>query len=331
MLPPELQAALERELHAAHGSSLRRASAGLSHRYREQHGRSTSRVVRGEEDVLAYAAFRLPATYAAIRASLRSLHERVPDWTPFSLLDVGAGPGTAAWAAADSWSSLERITLIERDEGMIRLGRSLAANARTTALGSANWQRLDVAGPWQTEPADLVIIGYVMGELEAGERAVLIQRAWNHALGACVVVEPGTPRGSEIVRAATEELNHLGAQIAAPFPCDWVCVEGPNDWCHFSERVPRSRVHRAVKAVELAYEDEKYSYVAATRMPSRPIAATVTRHPQIRAGHIRLDLCTPNGIKRVIVTKKDREAFRRARGLRWGSAIDVDDAPLFGL
>lgn len=66
-------------------------------------------------------------------------------------------------------------------------------------------------------------------------------------------------------------------------------------------------------------------------MTSRPIAARVTRHPQTRPGHIRLDLCTRTGIKHVIVTKKYREAFRRARDLRWGSAIDVDDAPLFGL
>ena len=33
----------------------------------------------------------------------------------------------------------------------------------------------------------------------------------------------------------------------------------------------------------------------------------------------------------MIVTRKDREAYRRAKDLVWGSAIGVEEAGLFGL
>jgi ribosomal protein RSM22 (predicted rRNA methylase) len=62
--------------------------------------------IRNDLDALAYAAVRMPATYAAIRASLEAAGEIIPDFAPRSLLDVGADPGTAAWAAQDLWPSI---------------------------------------------------------------------------------------------------------------------------------------------------------------------------------------------------------------------------------
>lgn len=81
----------------------------------------------------------------------------------------------------------------------------------------------------------------------------------------------------------------------------------------------------------MSYEDEKYSYVAVSRAEGLPIAARVIRHPQVRSGHIRLVLCTPVGVKHVVVARSNREAYRRARELRWGSAIPVEDGRLYGL
>ena len=117
----------------------------------------------------------------------------------------------------------------------------------------------------------------------------------------------------------------------APFPHGWNCAEGPNDWCHFAERVPRTRIHRGAKEAALAYEDEKYSYVAASRARGVPIAGRVTRMPQIRSGHVRLTICTPAGIQHLVVPRSRKEAYRKARDLKWGSAIEEEDAALFGL
>ena len=42
---------------------------------------------------------RMPACYAATARVLHELHECRPGLQPESMLDFGAGPGTATWAA----------------------------------------------------------------------------------------------------------------------------------------------------------------------------------------------------------------------------------------
>jgi ribosomal protein RSM22 (predicted rRNA methylase) len=45
----------------------------------------------------------MPATYAATAAVFAALAEVIPDFSPGSLLDVGAGTGAASWAARAQW------------------------------------------------------------------------------------------------------------------------------------------------------------------------------------------------------------------------------------
>jgi Mitochondrial small ribosomal subunit Rsm22 len=78
-------------------------AALISRTYRDG---GNSRAIATEADALAYALARMPATYAAVTASLNALREVHTDFAPDSLLDVGAGPGTATWAAAEAFSSL---------------------------------------------------------------------------------------------------------------------------------------------------------------------------------------------------------------------------------
>ena len=44
-------------------------------------------------------AARMPACYAAMYKVLEEVSMRLPTFTPQSMLDFGAGPGTAIWAA----------------------------------------------------------------------------------------------------------------------------------------------------------------------------------------------------------------------------------------
>lgn len=44
-------------------------------------------------------AARMPACYAAVYKVLEEVSVRLPTFTPESMLDFGAGPGTAIWAA----------------------------------------------------------------------------------------------------------------------------------------------------------------------------------------------------------------------------------------
>ena len=107
-LPVALAEALDNALADVSPQDLQRASARLSERYRE--GRPRGPVARTDADVLAYAATRLPATFAAVSAALEAVRDQRPGWEPRSMLDVGAGPGTGLWAAAATWPSLTTAT-----------------------------------------------------------------------------------------------------------------------------------------------------------------------------------------------------------------------------
>src|SRR6202795_3164946 len=102
-LPAELKAALEAKLQGRSRSEAADRASLISRTYRDGGG---SGAIRSEADALAYALARMPATYAAVTASLNALREITPHFAPKSLLDVGAGPGTSRWAAAEAFSSL---------------------------------------------------------------------------------------------------------------------------------------------------------------------------------------------------------------------------------
>src|SRR3569833_770321 len=94
--------AFVRALHGVPPAELAAAAAALSERYRAGKPAAAPHVA-SRNDALAYCAVRLPATYAAVHASLDAVRHARPDFAPRALLDVGAGPGTALWAASALW------------------------------------------------------------------------------------------------------------------------------------------------------------------------------------------------------------------------------------
>src|SRR6516162_8072340 len=107
-LPPPLRQAVDRALSGRRPVDLAATAAALSQRYREER-RDGRFHVASAEDALAYLAVRLPATYAAVRASFAAIKQARPDFAPKFALDIGAGPGTALWAAADCWPGLADV------------------------------------------------------------------------------------------------------------------------------------------------------------------------------------------------------------------------------
>jgi len=106
-LPPQLRRAVDRALGGTTLTNLAAAANDLSQRYREEQ-RDGKAHIASDRDALAYLAVRLPATYAAVRASFAAVGEVRPDFAPKTALDIGAGPGTAFWAAAECWSKRAR-------------------------------------------------------------------------------------------------------------------------------------------------------------------------------------------------------------------------------
>ncbi|MER6115958.1 rRNA methyltransferase [Streptomyces sp. A0642] len=277
-------------------------------------------LLRDRSDVAAYAAYRMPATFEAVRSALDALRDAAPEWAPATHTDVGGGTGAASWAVAGAWDG-PRTTVLDWAEPALELGRELAGVSGLPGLRAAQWQRARIGKDLALDAADLVTVSYVLGELTPEARTALVDAA-ARAAQAVVVVEPGTPDGYARVIEARDRLIAAGLTVAAPCPHSDACpIEPGTDWCHFSARVSRSSLHRKVKGGSLPYEDEKFSYVVATRFTPRPVEARVTRRPQIRKGQVLLELCTRDeALRRATVTKRHGELYRAARDADWGDA-----------
>ncbi|MFL1903482.1 small ribosomal subunit Rsm22 family protein [Streptomyces tauricus] len=274
-------------------------------------------ILRDRADVAAYAVYRMPATFEAVRAALDAFADVVPEWAPGSHVDVGGGTGAATWAVNATWPGERPVTVLDWAEPALVLGRELAA--ASPQLRSAEWRRARIGAQLALPAADLVTVSYVLGELTEDGRAAVVDAAV--AAGrAVVIIEPGTPDGYARVIAARDRLIGAGFSVAAPCPHSATCPIVPGeDWCHFSARVSRSSLHRQVKGGSLAYEDEKFSYVAVTREPVAPVASRVVRRPQIRKGQVLLDLCeVGGGLRRSTVTKRQGLLYKAARDAEWG-------------
>ena len=280
---------------------------------------TTAPILRDRADVAAYAAYRMPATFEAVRSALEALAEAVPDWTPRSHVDVGGGTGAATWAVTATWPGERGVTVLDWAEPALALGREIAA--ANPALRDARWQRARIGSALTLESTDLVTVSYVLNELAEADRAALVDAA-AAAAQSVVIVEAGTPAGYDRVIEARDRLIRAGFRVAAPCPHSAACPIVPGtDWCHFSARVSRSSLHRQVKGGSLAYEDEKFSYVAATRLPAEPAPARVVRRPQIRKGQVLLDLCeAEEQLRRTTVTKRHGDLYKAARDADWGDA-----------
>ncbi len=89
-------------------------------------------------------------------------------------------------------------------------------------------------------------------------------------------------------------------------------------------RLDRPALHRRLKGGRLGHEDEKFSYVLASRAPVTPASGRVLRHPVTRKGLVQLEVCDSAGSAgRVVVTKRDPIAYRAARDASWGDPWSV--------
>ena len=318
MPPAALTAAIAALLEGVSRKDLERRAGKFSAIYRSG---GTSAGIADAADALAYLVTRLPATYAATRAAFARMSEATPGFTPLSVLDVGAGPGTATWAARDAWPSLATVTLVEPNPVFRDLAVRLMPQARAVA-GS-----LGTAMP----RADLVIASYVLAELPEKAAAGTARELWAVTDGMLVLVEPGTPAGFARIRAARAALIETGGHIAAPCTHDNECPmaaqsvgesrsdQKTSDWCHFSQRLPRSRDHMIAKGARVPFEDERYAYVAVSRAPvAERAAARIVKPPVETKPGVTLPLCEASGLRNLFVARRDKEAFRRVRKVDWG-------------
>jgi len=315
VLPAALRAAIDRELEGRPRRILAERTAAATAAYRA--GGTSAAAIRTEDDALAYALARLPATYAATSAVFAEAQRMAPGFAPHSLLDAGSGPGGGSWAAREAWPTLRDITWLDASAPFLALAGRLAAGSL-----SAEQRRGDLAAGGFPH-ADLVLASYALAELPAATLATVVAELWAAAGGLLALVEPGTPTGYARILAARDELIAAGAAILAPCPHHAACPIAAPDWCHFSVRLPRSRDHRLAKGAAAPFEDEKFAYLLAAR-PSVAVEARgdrVLARPKVGKPGIDLKLCTASGLERRHVPRRDKAAHAVARRLDWGDAL----------
>ena len=379
----------------------------------------------GPLEAAAYAVARLPMTFGAQRRVFRELRDRCPSLEPKTLLEFGAGPAPALWAAREVFGGAFGVgggaaagsaTLVDASPSMMTFARRVAKSAADEVdlrelgdgmgfLSRPSGRPLPEPHPWGESGAvrtvaslralhskaafDLVVAAYALGELDASggtdgtdlaagrARAAVTARTprdvresrrradetvaqlWSRVApgGALVLVEPGTPNGSRLIRRARQrvldserdaaarrvsgvekgsekgsgdlDLDAVDAHVVAPCQHDRACpMDGLPTWCHFSQRVRRSEMHRQMlpRGRGAQHQDERFSYVILRRLSrARARQEDVARAEKVASGEW-FDVLPPEEEEDEEVSMSAEEiAERRAIEKRMGFSRDVDD------
>jgi ribosomal protein RSM22 (predicted rRNA methylase) len=287
----------------------------LTKLYRGNDCKKNLKSLSSEHQRLAYLAARFPATYAAISHTLTELIRRSGGEIISSLLDIGAGPGTALLAAIGTCLPVERASMVERDLGFISLGKKLTEDL---AQVDKNWICQDITQELKVAPHDLVIASYSLNELKEQDRLEIVEKLWKHTNKFLVIIEPGTKIAFESLKQLRKSLLLKGAHLIAPCPHSNFCPLPESDWCHFSVRIERSSLHRKTKDATLNYEDEKFSYFIFSKSKFQVCQSRVLRRPFKGEGFIKIQLCSNDGIELKTVTKKNKTQYAYSRKIEWG-------------
>jgi len=304
-LPATIRRLLEHWL-VANGAGNRGEARALTASYKQ--GDNSAAV-----SLNAYLTTRMPATFAAVSAVLDHVSQVATSFTPKTLLDIGAGPGTASMAAQILWPSLKLITMIETDKRFAELAKHLSPEAEVVQQSLQNLNR----------KADVVIAAYVFAELPEREAAATSLKLWAQTTELLIIVEPGTPKGFARIRAARETLIKSGAHLVGPCTHANTCPMMGTDWCHFKTRLPRSRAHMQAKSAKVPFEDESFSWLAVSRHAYEVPKFRIIAPPIVNKVAATFKTCGAAGLSQSVIASRDKPAYKLARNMRWGDGLDV--------
>ncbi|MCQ2978908.1 MAG: small ribosomal subunit Rsm22 family protein [Clostridia bacterium] len=297
-------------------SDLKLALSNITTRYMDDY-RDGSSLLNKDIEAVSYANVRMAATYGSVYNIIEHLLNNINyEDIPRSILDVGAGTGSASWAIAEQ-INLDNILCLEREDAMLKLGEKLMDE--NFSCNNVKWQKFDVLNNKITDKKDLVIASYMINELNDDIKDEVIDELWNSANKFLVIVEPGTKMGFNNIKKIRERLLSKGANIVLPCPCD-ECKISEDDWCHFTIRVARTKIHKELKEADVPYEDEKFSYIVLSKIKTDKCNMRVMRHPIIETGKVTLTVCSKDGVSEKCFRKKDDE-FKIAKKLNCGDSL----------
>lgn len=316
-LPIEIKSYIENELHNISKKELQYNAETISLNYRNNEGKGKV-LLKSDKEAVAYAISRMPATFGAVYNSLKYTLE-ICELNINTLADIGAGTGAAS-IAANELLELEKIECFEREEAMRAIGQKIFNSYNELGI-KTNWKKYDVNTDKINNKYDLVITSYMINEIEKTNIEVVIDKLWDTTKKILLIVEPGTMQGYRNIMRAKQRIIERGGKIIAPCMSE-KCKLPKDDWCNFSCRVQRTKIHKELKGGNVPYEDEKYIYISATKEEfDKKEKNRILRHPMIYSGYVKLKVCNKEEIKEIIISKKDKEKFKIARKADTGDLI----------
>lgn len=261
---------------------------------------------------IAYAQGRMPATYSVIRYVLDKFFEKIEvNEQGIQFLDIGAGVGTLK-IALDARDILVEYEALEKSKAMVQVFRKLHGN-------NIKIHVQEFQGFSSDKKYSVVFASYFVNEIKEKKQIKhVLQKMFDLSDRYVIIVEPGTPDGYSNIVAAKEIANEIGWYPLLPCARK-ECDLKKGDWCHFSVRLPRTKLHTLLKNATLPYEDEKFCYVVFSKEETEfENNNIIIKNPIKRSGHIIFDVCCKDGIRRIISTDKANKK------LKWGDQLKTE-------
>ncbi len=273
-----------------------KAYAELSKNYRNQNYEELD-----SSQAIAYAQARMPATYNVIRYVLEKFKDKGETFS--NVLDVGAGVGTLKIALQNHEIEYEAV---EKSDSMRKVFKKL--NNSEIKIYAEDFLKFHSEKQYQA-----VFASYFMNEIK--DKNAVLKKLFSLAEQYVFIIEPGTPNGFKNIIEAKKLANQLSWYPL--FPCASTgCNLSKQDWCHFSIRVPRTKLHTNLKNATLPYEDEKFCYIIFSKKETEfRNNNVIIKRPIKKSGHVILDVCSGQGIQRIIRTDK------LSKKRHWGDQI----------
>lgn len=297
-------------------NDLRNVVFNIIDKYKNNDGESS--IINDELKAKIYVAYRLPATYGSVFEASRHTFEIFKDKID-TVLDVGSGPATSV-IALNEIVEFKEATLLEKEDSMINIGKSLLTNDEEL-LNKCSYIKGDINSS-ELSKSDLVISSYMLNEIGLENLKPVLDKLWNATNKVLIIVEPGTQKGFSIIKEVRDYLLTKEAKIIAPCTHLSTCPLKENDWCHFSIRVERSKIHRLIKDGSLPYEDEKFSYISFSKNDCGRSSIRILKEPKVSKPSVIFETCNEKEIKKVEIKIKDKENYKKAKKAKWGDSFN---------
>jgi len=86
--------------------------------------------------------------------------------------------------------------------------------------------------------------------------------------------------------------------------------DSESDWCHFVERLNRSRIQKHLIKGVLGYEDEKYSYLLMSKYPIHSDGKRIISRPNNTKYSVSFDICSEKSGHIVAKKRENKNKFQ---------------------